>query len=505
MELLSPAKNIQVQALAPDVVQSCILFNPVVVPTQTLPAPIEIEEVGIITPVPPTVTYENLPVVTILEDNSPDQIIGCLSKTGTSPQSRLSALFPGAVNGDGVVARDTNDVWVYDGAIWENAGPNPGPRIVTSNVIPPYNLSVALRARTSTKISVKSLPYALELTTEIPRIKTSTKVRVKKPININLLPVNITTATGSASVITGFSTTPTPVNVTIGQPTPEISTGASIQVPSTGYLIQGHEVDVPRLATRVAISASAVGVNALQPAISSGASISVPYSGVAVGAVAPRVNLFEFASVVGTKAPILGTSASSGTYSGWTSLQFGSADDAFVQTPSLGFNFTINNTSFSTCFVSSNGYITFGSGTNVYISLGQSNPALNKLFFVPGDRSYQRVDFKVETDPQTETKLARIRWEGNPGTSGTVGLSSIIAEITLFEAQASGKQFIELVFGNYDPSSAGSPNMLIANTSTSYVAPAPGAGNTSWVFEGNVAGTAWTMTSNRYVAPLSVS
>lgn len=501
MELQSPAKNIQIQALTPDILQSCILFSPVVTPSTELPAPVAIEEAGIITPIAPTVTYEGLPVVTILEDNSPDQIIGCLSKTGTSPQSRLTALFPGAVTGDGVVARDTNDIWVYSGSTWNNVGPNPGPRIVVSNIIPPYNSSIKILAKTSTRVGLRAFSYSLDLLAAIVPIRTSTKIGVKKSIITTPVPAGISVSTNSPSIITGFSAIADAASIIVGRPAITLANGSAIEVPSAGYSIQTYDVDVPRIATRVTTAPVSIAIATPTATASGGASTQPPASVIGVTPIVPAVNSFPLVSIAGTKTPILGASPSTATHTGWTSLQYGTSDDAFVQTPAFGFNFTINETAFSDCYVTSNGYITFGSGSTIYSGLSASNPALNKLFFVPGDRSYQRVSFKTEVDAQSGSKLARIRWEGSTGTSGTVGSSTIVAEITFFETQESGKQFVELVFGDYSPAAAGNPAMLIANPSTSYVTPVVGAGNTSWVFDGNATGTAWTLTTNRYVAP----
>jgi hypothetical protein len=165
--VLAPVKNITLQGIAPDVIQSCVLAPPP--PT---PAP-EPEDV-IYAPVAPGITYGSLPVITtgttpgnlVIVDTSPDQIIGCANDVGTDPQSRLNALFPSAVDGDGVVDRATNDIWVYDGATWNNVGPTPGPTLTVNSTIPPWNEIVVYDARVRTRLEVNGLAYALELLTE---------------------------------------------------------------------------------------------------------------------------------------------------------------------------------------------------------------------------------------------------------------------------------------------------------------------------------------------------
>lgn len=165
--VLAPAANITLQGIAPDVIQSCVLAPPP--PT---PAP-EPEDV-IYAPVAPGITYGSLPVITtgttpgnlVIVDTSPDQIIGCANDVGTDPQSRLNALFPSAVDGDGVVDRATNNIWVFDGATWNNVGPTPGPTLTVNSTIPPWNEIVVYDARVRTRLEVNGLAYALELLTE---------------------------------------------------------------------------------------------------------------------------------------------------------------------------------------------------------------------------------------------------------------------------------------------------------------------------------------------------
>jgi hypothetical protein len=50
------------------------------------------------------------------------QIIGSVASVGGDPQATLNSAFPSAVAGDAVIADDTGDLWVYDGAVWNNVG-----------------------------------------------------------------------------------------------------------------------------------------------------------------------------------------------------------------------------------------------------------------------------------------------------------------------------------------------------------------------------------------------
>lgn len=163
--VLVPRRRYLIQGLSPDIVRSCILLQPAP-PSDTGETPDPpIEEDGIYTPIAPGITYENLPTVTIV-DTSPTQMIGCIIEAGTNAQQRLEVLFPSAVEGDGVIDRTTNNIWVFSGTVWNNVGPNPGPTIVSTIVIPPWNEIVVYEARVRTRLEVTSLAYALQLLTE---------------------------------------------------------------------------------------------------------------------------------------------------------------------------------------------------------------------------------------------------------------------------------------------------------------------------------------------------
>jgi hypothetical protein len=163
--LAAPVTNITLAALTPDLVRSCIVLQPSPPPEPGEEPPEAIGDDDIYTPVAPGVTYENLPEVTIV-DTSPDQLIGCIIDTAGNPQGRLNALFPAAIDGDGVIERSTNDIWVYDGSEWNNVGPTPGPTIVTATIIPPWNEIVRYEATVRTGLVAQSLDYALQLLTE---------------------------------------------------------------------------------------------------------------------------------------------------------------------------------------------------------------------------------------------------------------------------------------------------------------------------------------------------
>jgi hypothetical protein len=54
-------------------------------------------------------------------------IIGSVPTVGADPQATLNAAYPGAGAGDGVIDQNTGDLWVYDGAVWNDVGNIQGP------------------------------------------------------------------------------------------------------------------------------------------------------------------------------------------------------------------------------------------------------------------------------------------------------------------------------------------------------------------------------------------
>lgn len=199
-----------------------------------------------------------------------------------------------------------------------------------------------------------------------------------------------------------------------------------------------------------------------------------------------------YAVTSGTKAPVFGANgASPHPPTGWTSLISSSADDANLQIFTLPFNFYIDNTAFTAIFLGSNSYMTFGSGSSLYSGLSASNPAIPKMMFGASDNSWQRVSTFV-----SGTDYARVRYEGNGATSGTVGSPGIVAEITLFNpSKFSGSNVIEMLVGVHNR--VGVSN--ISNASTAYVTYTISA-NQSYVFVGNSTGTSWTLNTGSYVS-----
>lgn len=205
----------------------------------------------------------------------------------------------------------------------------------------------------------------------------------------------------------------------------------------------------------------------------------------------------SFNLVSNTVLPSLGNSGMAGPWPlvNWISLQDASVDDAFVTVP-LPFSFPIAGSSYTSAFVGSNTYITFGSGSTVYSSLSATNPALPKFFLGAADNSYQRVAYYTGG-----TDYVRIRYEGNGSTSGTVGSPGIVLEITFFNpAKTPGSLLVQVSIGVHNRTTG---LFGVASSSAYYATLATGAwtANQSYVFLGNTTGTSWSIYGGYYVRP----
>lgn len=190
-----------------------------------------------------------------------------------------------------------------------------------------------------------------------------------------------------------------------------------------------------------------------------------------------------------TGAPFLGSTAASIT-TGWTTIISSKFDDAAIASGSFDFNVRIDGTFFAGCFIGSNGYVTFGSGSSAY-SISASNPSVPKVLFYPGDRAYFGVYTRAGTG--TGGKFFKIRWEG--ADYYTSSSSDSYVEITFFERRpANASQFIEVRTGVL-PNSG---NLAIANASTYYATGTSSAGS-SYLFTGNATGTSWTLESGKSI------
>jgi hypothetical protein len=298
---------------------------------------------------------------------------------------------------------------------------------------------------------------------------------------------NVSLAAATPNVSVGYRALVDATALSLTPNAPAVASGGSVSVPVADTSLAGLQVKFAGIQkTPVYPPSGELVLSGLVPAVSTGVSIALPVKDIGFAASVP--DLVEFVKT-GTAAPVLGATAAT-TTTGWTQIVGSTADDASIQTASFGFTFTLDSTGYTTCYVGSNGYITFSAGSSEYASLSASVPALPKVFFAPGDRSYNRV--LTTTGNTSGTSYFGIRWQGTAGTSGA---ATTFVEI-YFYAERGGQQYVEVRFGSN--STAGS-TILIANASTAYASSTTTA-NSSWVFVGNATGTSWTLDSNRFIS-----
>lgn len=113
-----------------------------------------------------------------------------------------------------------------------------------------------------------------------------------------------------------------------------------------------------------------------------------------------------------------------------TTPTVGNNDDGYW-TLSLPFSIEYLGTSYSTIYVSTNHYVTFGSGSTVYTGLNATTPNLPKIMWACADNSVQRIYYGVEGTAPNRTY--RVRVEGTASTGGVVGSPSMVNEYVFYE------------------------------------------------------------------------
>lgn len=216
----------------------------------------------------------------------------------------------------------------------------------------------------------------------------------------------------------------------------------------------------------------------------------------AISGIFDEVTGFGYTLTSGNKAAVFGA-ASAATWppSGWTSIQDVSVDDGFLSI-ALPFTWTFNGTGYTTIYVGSNFYITFGAGSSNYSGLSASNPANDKIMKNAADRSYQRVATFT-----SGTNFVRVRFEGGSTTGGTPGSSDVIYEATFFNpTNTGGLPTVEFLLGNDTTSGSGTSGIYSSSALLTGGTWTPAA-TTSYVMQGTTSSaTAWTISTSYYMA-----
>ena len=199
----------------------------------------------------------------------------------------------------------------------------------------------------------------------------------------------------------------------------------------------------------------------------------------AVQALSPEVVLelqtFAFDLAPGDAVPLAGSGIATSTPAGWTEVFNGNIDDTPLEITGMAFPFLFNGVSYTSFWLSPNGYITFGAGSSQYTGLGNGNPALPKIFINATDDSMQKVFVR------STANTFRVRVEGNTSSSNT-GTTYRVYEIAFFKAFAFDSFHVFEVRMGVSPDNTGLFNVYSASAVLNPdPAPVPAA-NKSWIF-----------------------
>ena len=201
-----------------------------------------------------------------------------------------------------------------------------------------------------------------------------------------------------------------------------------------------------------------------------------------------------FNPVAGDAVPVAGSGLVASTPSGWTQIYDGQVDDTPLEVTGMPFTFTFNGVGYTSFWLSPNGYITFGAGSSQHTGLGNTNPALPKIFLNAMDDSMQKVFVR------STANTFRVRVEGNTNAAGTG--SPRVHEIAFFNpSQFGGFSTFEVRMGLM-PETTGLFNVYSANALLSTGTPPTPAANKSWVFTAANPGTSWFILPAYSITPV---
>ena len=218
-------------------------------------------------PTPSGVT--TLPAAPAVVDNTPSRWRGFVATVGANPQTTLTAAAPSPLNGDGVQDTSTWNVWKYNGTVWVNLGTDVGPKMTVSTLIPMFDERVTLVGRTSTKLSVTSLPYGLGLLTEVA-VTTQTALAATRILKVEVPAADVSVVGVVPVVSTGVAIRPTVADVGVVGATPTVAFGCVVQVPAADVSVAGSAPTVSATLTTVFVPAANITVAGGTPDIQAG-------------------------------------------------------------------------------------------------------------------------------------------------------------------------------------------------------------------------------------------
>jgi hypothetical protein len=224
-------------------------------------------------------------------------------------------------------------------------------------------------------------------------------------------------------------------------------------------------------------------------------SIMTLMHGMRTAVVAPVTGTPTFVSGVPYRSP----GGTIGNRTGWTlgTLTPGNYDDSFAGPYSLPYTWYIGGVAYTTYYISTNGYITFGSGSGNIITAPQN---LTGIYLTPGDNywgtngangtgnSPNAIAYISGTTNFSNCTYFRLNMQGYAYGNSGVDRSW---ELNLILNNTTAAQYFEMVFGS--ALSSGASSFGIYNGSTIIQSGAAPLSNVSYCFScTDGTGTSWT-------------
>ena len=175
------------------------------------------------------------------------------------------ALFWGAVGG-------TGDFWFPTAPGITTLPTEPAVvngEMTVSAVVPVWNETVVAVAKTSTKLQVTSLPYALSLLTEVA-VTTQTALVVTKILKVEVPAADVTVGGVAPAVSIGVALRPPAADVAVAGAAPAVSTATVVQVPAADVAVASVAPAVEASLTVVLVPVADITVAGATPDLQAG-------------------------------------------------------------------------------------------------------------------------------------------------------------------------------------------------------------------------------------------
>ena len=143
-----------------------------------------------------------------------------------------------------------------------------GAMTVTSTV-PTWNETVVAVAKTSTKLEVTSLPYALSLLTQVA-VTTRTALAVTRILKVEVPAADVSVAGVAPAVSIGVALRPPAADVAVAGAVPAVSTATVVQVPAANVAVVGAAPTVEASLTVVLVPVAEITVAGATPDLQAG-------------------------------------------------------------------------------------------------------------------------------------------------------------------------------------------------------------------------------------------